>query len=220
MSNLGRYAPACRVDNSFAVPFKRNTESLAPFDSMQFDNDNIFAGPTTLTGTLGKTATSVTVTGTSTLFTTELAVGDWVVVPGTADELGRVATIASDTSLTVDVAFVNTATGQTAQKIPTSLTCNTDGLYALYGSITWNAPGTTSTAQGRIRLLKGATVLDGQSGSWGGSSTYILEGSCSGLEALNAGDTISLSLFEGATGVSLNATAIRLAILYASEIPA
>ncbi len=67
-----------------------------------------------LTGTVAKSAASATLTGTSTLFTTELLVGDKITVPGTANETRTVTAIASDTSLTVDSAFTYAATGQTA----------------------------------------------------------------------------------------------------------
>lgn len=71
----------------------------------------------TLTGTVAKTATSATLTGTSTLFLTELSVGMVISVPGTAVERRTISAIASDTSLTVSVALDNTASGQTASRV-------------------------------------------------------------------------------------------------------
>ena len=58
-----------------------------------------------LTGSIDPTA-STSVTGVGTAFTTELAVGDKINVNG---EIRKVATITSDTALTVDAAFTDTA---------------------------------------------------------------------------------------------------------------
>jgi hypothetical protein len=66
------------------------------------------------TGTCAVTAGSKTVTGTSTEFLTELKVGAEIVING---ERRAVTAIASATSLTVDVAFVTTATGKTASLV-------------------------------------------------------------------------------------------------------
>lgn len=68
----------------------------------------------TLSGTVSKTSASAILTGTSTKFLTEVKPGDQIAVPGTAVELKTVLTIASDTSLTVDVAFANTGATQIA----------------------------------------------------------------------------------------------------------
>ena len=75
------------------------------------------AAGTALTGTVAKTASSATLTGTSTLFLSELKVGDTIRVPGTANETAEVTAIASDTSLTVLSAFANTASGQTCTRL-------------------------------------------------------------------------------------------------------
>lgn len=66
-----------------------------------------------LTGTVAKNGTTA-ITGTGTLFLTELVPGDNISVPGTATEVREVATITSNTALTVTSAFANSATGQTA----------------------------------------------------------------------------------------------------------
>lgn len=58
----------------------------------------------TLTGTAVATAGSVTVTGTSTLFLTELAIGDNIIV---GSEIRTVLTIPTNTSLTVSQAFTD-----------------------------------------------------------------------------------------------------------------
>ncbi len=68
----------------------------------------------TLSGTLSKTASSKTITGTGTHFTSELTIGREIAIPGTKTEYFIVSAIASDTSLSVFDAAVNTAAGQTA----------------------------------------------------------------------------------------------------------
>jgi hypothetical protein len=71
-------------------------------------------GPTSLTGTVSTTSGGNTLNGSSTLFTTELKVGD-VIRIGTSSK--RVVTaIASDTSLTVGGTFSATVSGQTLTK--------------------------------------------------------------------------------------------------------
>lgn len=69
-----------------------------------------------LTGTVAKAGTT-TLTGTGTRFLTELGIGQIIRVPGTANEYKAVAAIASDTSLTVDIAFAQTASSQVATKV-------------------------------------------------------------------------------------------------------
>jgi hypothetical protein len=75
------------------------------------------------TGTAAVTAASTTVTGTSTAFTTELNVGDEIQING---ETRTVIAIASTTVLTVDKAFVNTASGASIYLIDGFLVPTTD----------------------------------------------------------------------------------------------
>jgi hypothetical protein len=70
--------------------------------------------PTALTGTLAVTNLSATVTGTTTLFTTELNVGDAIKISGVTYQ---VATIVSATSLTLTTSYAGvTASGLTGYK--------------------------------------------------------------------------------------------------------
>ncbi|HVA88088.1 MAG TPA: hypothetical protein VNF73_17420 [Candidatus Saccharimonadales bacterium] len=77
-------------------------------------NETACPAGATLTGTVAKAAGSTTITGTGTSFTTQLTVGREIAIPGTTTEYFIVSAIASDTSLTVFNAAVNTASGQTA----------------------------------------------------------------------------------------------------------
>lgn len=71
-----------------------------------------------LTGTVAKAGTT-TLTGTSTLFLSQVGVGDRVSVPGGGGtEVVTVTAIASNTSLTVSPTFANTASGQTGTVLP------------------------------------------------------------------------------------------------------
>lgn len=71
---------------------------------------------TALSGTVAFTAGTTTLVGSGSLFTTELAVGDFVQI-GTG--LGEVVAIASDTELTLDVSAVQTQTGITIRRFET-----------------------------------------------------------------------------------------------------
>lgn len=79
-------------------------------------------GNLNLTGTVAKTSGQSTLTGTGTAFTTELAIGQTIRVPGGANEDRLILHIASSTSLTVGGTWANTASGQTALRLsPTGL---------------------------------------------------------------------------------------------------
>tara|TARA_R100000951_G_scaffold20364_1_gene17117 strand:- start:550 stop:1065 length:516 start_codon:yes stop_codon:yes gene_type:complete len=71
----------------------------------------------TLTGSIDPTA-STTVTGVSTLFLSEVSIGDEILV---SSETRTVSAIASNTSLTVSVATTNTANDTTPDCNPTAL---------------------------------------------------------------------------------------------------
>src|SRR4051794_38056370 len=71
---------------------------------------------TALTGTVAKAGTT-TLTGTGTAFLTQISAGQIIRVPGVATEDRIVAAVASDTSLTVSVAFAQTSSGQTASRL-------------------------------------------------------------------------------------------------------
>ena len=73
----------------------------------------------TLTGSIDVTGTNVNVPGTNTLFTSELSIGDEVVVSG---ETRTITTITSDTAATVTAAFGRDLSNDTSQDCnPTAL---------------------------------------------------------------------------------------------------
>ena len=105
-------------------------------DTDRHDDDNMhYTSAANLTGTVAKTATSATLVGTGTLFTTELSVGQVISVPGTAAELRVVTAIASDTSLTVSAAFTYTASGQTGTRNNGCIVIRTPGVYVIAANV-------------------------------------------------------------------------------------
>ena len=100
-----------------------------------FSNANAFlgvgdGGPTALTGTVAVTNGSPTVTGTGTLFTTELVVNDFIFLAAGDGLLYRVQSIANDTSLTLASNYGGTTgSGLAASKVLRELATQT-GLQA------------------------------------------------------------------------------------------
>lgn len=89
----------------FSMPFNEEVlmwyKGVSPLLFNQLSN--LYTGPGTVTNTAGST----TVTGTNTLFTTYLIVGDLLTIAG---QTVRITAIASATSLTVDTAIINANT--------------------------------------------------------------------------------------------------------------
>jgi hypothetical protein len=112
------------------------TATPITWDTEDADADNQhYTSVANLTGTVAKVAASRTLTGTSTVFTTELSVGQVISVPGTAAEKRVVIAIASNTSLTVSTAFVNSASGQTAARVNSAVVFRQPGFYTLEANI-------------------------------------------------------------------------------------
>ncbi len=114
------------------------------WETEDFDTDTIhFLSAANLTGTVSKTNSSATLTGSGTAFDTELTVGQMIDVPGGAVEQRVVTAIASATSLTVSSNFANTSSGQTATRNNQPLVANTAGKYLIFLSFNFvsNATG-------------------------------------------------------------------------------
>ncbi len=144
-----------------------------------------------LTGDIDPVA-STTVTGTGTYFLSELQVGDRITVTG---ETRTVTAIASDTSLTVDVAFSDNANDTTPDRLPAALVVkdstgatrvtidSTGALNAWGGSITVG----TATQAGTLTISDGTSnTVTIASGSQTGNYTVSLP------DSLSANDTICL----------------------------
>lgn len=115
--------------------------SLAPImDTDTYDTDNFhFTSEAALTGTVSKTATSATITGSGTSFTTELTVNQVISIPGTATEIGVVKTITNNTSLVLWQTMANSASGQTATRRSAfmAIPAGFGGLYSISGGVRW-----------------------------------------------------------------------------------
>tara|TARA_R110000824_G_scaffold59828_1_gene160350 strand:+ start:519 stop:1025 length:507 start_codon:yes stop_codon:yes gene_type:complete len=95
------------------------------YDDIYYDNSfglyiKLTDGATfTLTGSIDVTGTNVNVPGTNTLFTSELSIGDEVVISG---ETRTITTITSDTAATVTAAFGSDLSNDTSPDCnPTAL---------------------------------------------------------------------------------------------------
>lgn len=135
-------------------------------------------GYVSLSGTVAVTQLSATVTGTGTAFTTELAVGDYIRMPGGDGRLYRILSIASATSLTLAIGYQGTsASGLSAQRANVALTDLTGANKTRKGmdagfptrtaqKVTWRA--TFSTTEGNhhwnewgvINAAVGGTLLN------------------------------------------------------------
>lgn len=107
----------CAAYMSTAQTVSAGVEFSATFDSESFDTNTFhFTSAANLTGTVSKTASSVSIVGSSTSFTTELTVNQVISIPGTAAEIGVVRTITDNTHLDLWQTMANTASGQTATR--------------------------------------------------------------------------------------------------------
>lgn len=104
----------------------------------------------TLTGTITSTTGSTSVSGTSTLFTVEVAVGDKIYSGGTL--IGTVASIASNTALTLAANGAAAVTGAAAKSFPLTAQ-NASGLST---PILASAGITSSNVMGILKAVKNA----------------------------------------------------------------
>ena len=134
VDSSGHYsATAASVTNTFA-PSGFNFVSLSDEHAAGYlglktncvvDAGDLEKRPTALTGTVVQLVNTTTLTGTSTLFTTELSVGDYVISDG---QTRHVSSIETDLSLTVDAGEIAAIPAlSTATKANLSMTYDFDG---------------------------------------------------------------------------------------------
>jgi hypothetical protein len=103
--------------NSAYVAWADQEARPVDLDTTEFDTDGYhFTSAANLTGTVAKASGSPNITGSSTLFTSELTVNQVISIPGTATEIGVVQTITDNTHLVLWANMANTASGQTAKR--------------------------------------------------------------------------------------------------------
>lgn len=208
-------AHACRVHASATQTVSSGTVPTLMQDTEDIDTDGFhFTSGAALTGTVAKNGTTAIV-GTGTLFTSELAVNQVISIPGTATEIGVVASITDNTHLTLVAAMANTASGQTATRqngfiaIPSGMA----GKYRISGGAQWTTVTTskndyaslnvnaTLTAAGNAIGVAGGTTVTGQPNFINPSTNY----------ALAVGDTVALQFGNNESGtVTLAAVTTHL----------
>lgn len=88
-----------------------------PLNSEDFDTDDYHFTPSgNLTGTLSKSSSSPTISGSGTAFLSELSVNQAIAIPGTSTQIFVVRSITSDTSLEAWQTASASASGQTAAR--------------------------------------------------------------------------------------------------------
>lgn len=143
-----------------SIPDSTDTPLLFNTDDTDTDAQH-FTVNNNLTGTVAKTNGAATLTGTGTLFSSELSVGQIIDVPGGAVERRVVTIVASNTSATVSGNFANSASGQTAARVSSAFAFRTPGLYLLTGVCAFaaNATGTRRAGFQVNRTLPSAVIF-------------------------------------------------------------
>lgn len=140
----------CRIFNNANFQLPNGVSTPQPFNTTIFDTSPSaqmhFTASANLTGTVTKTAGSPNLVGSATLFTTQLAVGQVISVPGGAAELAVITSIADNTHLVVAHNFANSASGQTASTDNTCIVAPVSGVYLVGATIeiAYNATGVRS----------------------------------------------------------------------------
>ena len=186
---------SCRVTHSAAQSLSDGAQVRLLFDTERYDTDTMhYTSAADLTGTVAKTNGSATLTGTTTAFDTELAVGQVISVPGVATEKRVVTAIASATSLTVNSNFANTASGQTAARLNTAIVARTAGLYVVSGNV--NYASNSVGVRWCLLRINDATVIGIQQASASGI-TYV---NCTVTHNFAQWDFVELEAYQTSGG--------------------
>lgn len=186
--------------------------TISPVARLDVDGSLRLKGSATsvITGSIDPTA-STSVTGVSTLFTTELVVGDRITVSG---ETRTVTAIASATSLTVDTAFSDNANDTSVDRLAAQLTVRdssevTSFVIADNGNvgIGMAAPSEKLSVQGNIQLAGNGNQIRNSSSAniINDNSNVITLGNSSTTSFVLDGASLSF-LDRGASRSILNAT--------------
>ena len=144
-------------------------------------------------GTIAVNAGSTAVTGTGTLFLTEVTPGAYLYT-SYGYELGRVASVASDTSLTLYAAMSNSEVDAVPKVSTAKATAVGDSLVSVGQTVTTTA-GSTAITFGASVSLATKTALYTAAGVYIGTLASVVSASTSGT--LIAGATVTVSAAAG-----------------------
>lgn len=193
----------CAAHIAAATTIANNTDVQVGFDTNDWDEGAPtsqqfhYTSGVALTGTVAKTSGSTTLTGTGTLFTSELSVNQVIDVPGTSTERKVITTIASDTSLTVATAFSNTASGQTATRTnqAVAIPSGKAGKYLITFGTTYPANG-TGTRDNEV-FINGSLIIQGDAPSNGNINNAV---TAIAVRALSAYDLVEFKTRQNSGG--------------------
>ena len=168
------------------------------------------AATSVLTGSIDATA-STTVTGVGTLFSTELVVGDRITVSG---ESRTVTAIASDTSLTVDTAFTDTANDASPDKLAAIFIARgSDSTLTMVQNNFGNIGIGTSSPDFEVEVVSASQNVEVVASGYNGRKPIFAGRSANGTEAVPTATVATDILAEfagkgyGATGFAPSSTA-------------
>ena len=177
-----------------------------------------------LTGTVAINQNAVAMTGSSTAFTTEVDIGDLLLI----DDLPyRVATITSNTALTITEAFApSNVTGKTATKRETPRHLSVAESDAIYGiSTTTNVEHTggadnvvevavDSGGSGYVDAADAAVTIAASMGTTAEATAVVTAGKVTSITITNAGTSYTSTpavTIHGATNATFNANVVSSA---------
>lgn len=168
------------------------------------------AATSVLTGSIDTTA-STTVTGVGTLFTTELVVGDRITVSG---ESRTVTAISSDTSLTVDTAFTDTANDASPDKLAAIFIARgSDNTLTMVQNNFGNIGLGTSSPDFEVEVVSASQNVEIVASGYNGRKPVFAGRSANGTEAIPTASVATDILAEfagqgyGTTGFAASSTA-------------
>lgn len=200
-----------KIYNDGAQSITNNTSTAVNMANEEWDSDGYhFTSTANLTGTVAKTASSAALVGSSTLFTSELTVGQIISVPGTAAEKRVVTVITDNTHLTVGQAFANSASGQTAARTNAGIAVPSAALAGKYLFQYKAGFANVNTTGIRLAFLRKNTVGDDTTNIIGSrmnmsyiSATLGADQLGSAIVDLAFGDFVELYVYQNSGG-SLN----------------
>jgi len=164
---------------NFSVP--NAAETVIPFTADRFGQAGAelplhLPGGPAVTGTVAKTLNSYNLTGTGTLFTSELAVGMRLIVPGGAQtDYPEVEYVSNDTTCQCRRVLTATATGQTATRLNSALIIRHAGLYRFYGCFRFAGAVAGNERSILLRVNRGANpIFKARENSNGTNPVYVI----------------------------------------------